>query len=48
LTRRAVAERRDQLQPFVRRAGVNPLLRTLEAAYNRGMNARFERTGDND
>jgi hypothetical protein len=40
VTRRAVAETRDRLQPFAQRAGVNPLLRRLEAAYNRRMNAR--------
>jgi hypothetical protein len=49
LTRRAVAETRDRLQPLAQRAGVNPLLSRLEAAYNRSMNARMRaRTRDSD
>jgi hypothetical protein len=40
VTRRAVAETRDRLQPLVERAGLNPLLRKLELAYNRRMHAR--------
>lgn len=41
VTRRAVAETRDRLQPIVERTGLNPVLRRLEAAYNRRMNARL-------
>jgi hypothetical protein len=49
VTRRAVAETRDRLQPLLQRAGVNPLLRSLEAAYNRSMNARVRaRASDSD
>jgi len=40
VARRATAETRDRLQPLVERAGLNPLLRKLEVAYNRRMNAR--------